>query len=117
MGKSTKKKSKIKFLEQEEKFLKLYQEDTLVTEANYATICKRRSDFIKKLRNDKLLYIFNPENIRSIHEIELLLNIQRVLFQYDLLVQEMDKQLHAVAYDLYSAKDEEALRLSEEYVG
>lgn len=117
MGKATKKKSKIKLLEQEERFLKPYQvEGTEITESSYATLCHRRNEFIKRLKNDKILYLFVPENIRSIQEMELVLNIQRVLFQYDLIIQEMDKKLHDYAYELYSTKDEKASQLLQEYV-
>ena len=116
MGKATKKKSKIKLLEQYEKFIQLYQgEETLVTEQNYSTLCLKRDEFLKKIRNDKADYVLNLKNVHSIKEIELLLNIQRVLFQYDLVIQEMDKQLHPYGEILYKDKDERAMELLEEY--
>ena len=115
MGKATKKKSKHKFLAEEEQFITSISKEP-VTEQNYSKLCVHREDLLKRLKKDKVDHVLHLKSILSVHEIELCLNIQRILLQYNTLIQEWDIKLHSNAFLVYDTRDEHALEILEDYV-
>ena len=105
MAKTTKKKTKEKYLEQQEKHVQGFV-GIPVSFANMDNLCKSRQEFLQRLKNDKLDHLLNLRNIHSNQEISLLLAIQKILFSYDVLISEMDRELTSTGYEHFMEKDD-----------